>query len=41
MMDDVAKVMQPGVLAEMFPDTQGLTPEIAGFGWFQVGPQPL
>ena len=35
MTSDVAKMMAPGVIASMFPDTTGLTPEIAGFGWFQ------
>jgi len=35
MLEDVGKLMKPGVLAQMFPDTAGLEPEIAGFGWFQ------
>jgi hypothetical protein len=35
MLADVAKLMAPGVLGSMFPDTAALTPEIAGFGWFQ------
>lgn len=35
MLQDVAAIMKPGVIADMFPDTAGLTPTIAGFGWFQ------
>ena len=35
MLDDVEKIMKPGVLGKMFPDTVALEPEIAGFGWFQ------
>jgi hypothetical protein len=36
MMKTVAAIMKPGVVAQMFPDVgDELTPEIAGFGWFQ------
>lgn len=35
MLKDVAAIMKPGVIAQMFPDAAGLTPEVAGFGWFQ------
>ena len=35
MLQDVAAIMKPGVIGEMFPDLTGLTPAIAGFGWFQ------
>jgi alpha-galactosidase len=35
MLQDVAAMMEPGVIAQMFPDLKGLEPEISGFGWFQ------
>jgi hypothetical protein len=35
MMKDVRNIMEPGVLANIFPDLSGLTPKLAGFGWFQ------
>eukprot|EP00051_Salpingoeca_urceolata_P005106 m.70379 g.70379 ORF g.70379 m.70379 type:complete len:385 (+) comp14061_c0_seq5:65-1219(+) len=35
MLDDVAKIMAPGVIPKMFPDLAGFKPEIHGFGWFQ------
>jgi alpha-galactosidase len=35
MVDNVRKIMNPGVIGRIFPDLSGLTPELAGFGWFQ------
>lgn len=35
MMQDVAKIMAPGVIGKMFPDVADLKPVISGFGWFQ------
>ncbi len=32
---NVAKMMAPGAIGRMFPALAGLTPEIAGFGWWQ------
>jgi len=32
---DVAEILVPGAIATMFPDLEGYTPEISGFGWFQ------
>lgn len=35
MMGDIAGLMKPGVIGKMFPELDGLTPEISGFGWHQ------
>lgn len=35
MLEDVEKLLRPGVLAKIYPDLEGMTPNIAGFGWFQ------
>jgi hypothetical protein len=35
MLQDVSKLLQPGVLGAIYPDLAGMTPDIAGFGWFQ------
>ena len=35
MLDDVRKLMAPGVIATQFPDLTGLTPRVSGFGFFQ------
>ena len=35
MVADVKKMLAPGAVAAMFPDLAGLTPRIAGLGWFQ------
>jgi hypothetical protein len=35
MVADVHKMLAPGAVAAMFPDLAGLTPRLAGFGWFQ------
>eukprot|EP00980_Cylindrotheca_fusiformis_P019289 scaffold6613_cov75-Cylindrotheca_fusiformis.AAC.1 len=35
MLQDVQKLLQPGVLGEIYPDLMDMTPDIAGFGWFQ------
>jgi hypothetical protein len=35
MLQDVAKLLQPGVIGEIYPDLMGMTPEIAGFAWHQ------
>jgi hypothetical protein len=35
MLQDVEKLLQPGVLGTIYPDLAGMTPDIAGFGWFQ------
>ena len=35
MVDDAHKMLAPGAIAQMFPDLAGLTPVLAGFGWFQ------
>jgi len=35
MLQDVANILKPGTVEKMFPSTAGMTPEIAGFGWFQ------
>ena len=35
MVSDVHKMLAPGAVGAMFPSLQGLTPELAGFGWFQ------
>lgn len=35
MMTIVDQIMAPGVIAKMYPDLAGLSPEISGFGWFQ------
>ena len=35
LVDDVHKMLAPGAIAAMFPDLTGLTPRLAGLGWFQ------
>ena len=35
MIADVHAMLAPGAIAQMFPDLAGLTPVVAGFGWFQ------
>lgn len=35
MVDNVRKLLQPGVITTIFPDLVDTTPVIAGFGWFQ------
>lgn len=35
MIEDVSKLLKPGVLGKMYPDLEGMTPDVAGFGWFQ------
>ena len=35
MVADMHKMLAPGAFAAMFPDLAGLTPTLAGFGWFQ------
>jgi hypothetical protein len=35
MVDNVRKIMAPGVIGRIFPEWFGLTPELAGLGWFQ------
>lgn len=35
LVDDVHKMLAPGNIAAMFPDLEGLTPRLAGLGWFQ------
>ena len=35
MVEDVRRIMKPGVVSQIFPDLAGFTPEISGFGWFQ------
>ena len=35
MLQNVATIMQDGMIGKMFPDLEGLTPELSGFGWFQ------
>ena len=35
MISDAHKMLAAGAVAAMFPDLAGLTPRIAGFGWFQ------
>eukprot|EP00980_Cylindrotheca_fusiformis_P021785 scaffold8614_cov85-Cylindrotheca_fusiformis.AAC.2 len=35
MLEDVEKLLQPGVLSKIYPDLEGMIPDIAGFGWFQ------
>mmetsp|Transcript_6474 Transcript_6474/g.9845 ORF Transcript_6474/g.9845 Transcript_6474/m.9845 type:complete len:448 (+) Transcript_6474:102-1445(+) len=35
MIQNVNRIMAPGVIGEMYPDLANLDPEIAGFGWFQ------
>mmetsp|Transcript_37688 Transcript_37688/g.91539 ORF Transcript_37688/g.91539 Transcript_37688/m.91539 type:complete len:238 (-) Transcript_37688:50-763(-) len=35
MLQDVNKLLKPGVLGKIYPDLEGMTPDIAGFGWFQ------
>jgi Carbohydrate esterase, sialic acid-specific acetylesterase len=35
MVENVRKIIKPGIAAKLFPDLSGLTPELAGFGWFQ------
>jgi hypothetical protein len=37
MMANVAKMMAPGAIGKMFPKLAAMTPEIAGFGWWQGG----
>ena len=35
MVSDAQKMLKPGAVSAMFPDLAGLTPRLAGFGWFQ------
>ncbi|CAJ1958214.1 unnamed protein product [Cylindrotheca closterium] len=35
MIEDVERLLKPGVLGKIYPDLEGMTPDIAGFGWFQ------
>ena len=35
MLQDVDKLLKPGVLGKIYPGLEGMTPDIAGFGWFQ------
>lgn len=35
MVDNAHKMLAPGAIATMFPDLAGLTPVLAGFGWWQ------
>jgi len=35
MVDDLHKILAPGAAAAMFPDLAGLTPVLAGVGWWQ------
>jgi hypothetical protein len=35
LVSDVHKMLAPGAIAAMFPDLEGLTPRLAGLGWFQ------
>jgi len=35
MVEDVKKIMKPGVIGQMFPDLVGMPAELSGFGWFQ------
>eukprot|EP00039_Didymoeca_costata_P005441 m.81669 g.81669 ORF g.81669 m.81669 type:complete len:284 (+) comp12821_c0_seq1:35-886(+) len=35
MIADMKKMLAPGAIATMFPDLQGMTPVVSGFGWFQ------
>ena len=35
MIQNVKKLMKPGVIGQMFPDLKDMIPEISGFGWFQ------
>ena len=35
MLDDVEKLLRPGVIGTIFPDLKDFTPDIAGFGWCQ------
>ena len=35
MLEDVKKLLMPGVIGTIYPDLANMTAEIAGFGWFQ------
>ena len=35
MLEDVAKILAPGVIGKMYPDLAALTPKLSGFGWHQ------
>ena len=35
MLDDVHKLLKPGVIGTIYPDLDDLTPKVSGFGWFQ------
>ena len=35
MVQDMHKMLAPGAIGAMFPSLAGLTPRLAGFGWFQ------